>query len=76
MTATCTDLDVTGDFAGNYTANGTYRGKLDFFSDDASYNLYFELAESRRALVAEDGGYGGEGNTVFPGDGTIFLSVL
>lgn len=60
--ATCTDLVVTGDVAGNYSANGTYRGKMDFFSDDGRYNLYFEVVTARRVLH-------GTGLDVLPGDG-------
>lgn len=54
VTATCDTLMVTGDYPGNFTANGTYRGKLDFYNEDNTVNLYFELAISRRALTAED----------------------
>ena len=57
---------VTGDYRGNFTANGTYRGKLDFFNSDRTVNLYFELTASRRALAAED--QDGQRRTV-PGDG-------
>lgn len=51
LAATCTSLVVTGDFEGNYTANGTYRGKLDFYSSDGANNLYFEWAARRRRAL-------------------------
>lgn len=58
---------LTGDFPGNYTATGTYRGKPDFFNDDGSVNLYFELATSgrRRSLSLKDG----EEDRLLPGEG-------
>lgn len=65
--ATCTELAVTGDFAGNYSMDGTYRGKMDFFSDTGEYNLYFETVESRRAL-REDVDTQGK-KRLLPGDG-------
>ncbi|CAM9794205.1 unnamed protein product [Ascophyllum nodosum] len=70
---TCSDLVVTGDFTGNYSANGTYRGKMDFFSEDGRFNLYFELAADRRLLQETEM----ETETrleVFPGD--VMASAL
>ena len=66
VTATCQTVVVTGDYPGNFTANGTYRGKPDFFNNDRTVNLYFELAVSRRALAAEDED---AQRRFFPGDG-------
>lgn len=66
--ATCTDLVVTGDVAGNYSANGTYRGKMDFFSDDGQYNLYFEIVTARRVLYETE-------SDVLPGDGERNLII-
>lgn len=57
VSATCDSVVLTGEFAGNYTVNGTYRGRPDFFSADGLHNLYFEMVVRRqrdRALVAEN----------------------
>lgn len=50
--ASCPAVVVAGEYAGNYTANGTYRGKMDFFSEDGQFNLYFENAVRRRRALA------------------------
>ncbi|CAM9706660.1 unnamed protein product [Scytosiphon promiscuus] len=70
---TCTDLYLTGDFPGNYTANGTYRGKLDFFNDDNTVNLYFELAESRRRSLLSEAFQEGTGTdrSLLPGEAMV-----
>ncbi|CAB1104251.1 unnamed protein product [Ectocarpus sp. CCAP 1310/34] len=65
---TCTELYVTGEFPGNYTANGTYRGKLDFFNDDGTVNLYFELADSSRRLLSSAGEEREGGRRLLPGE--------
>lgn len=37
-------VEVGGRYPGLYTVAGTYNGKGDYYSDDRSYNIFFEAA--------------------------------
>lgn len=69
---------LTGEFAGNYTANGTYRGKPDFFSTDGLHNLYFEEVVRRqrdRALAALEDDHVAKGAMSRSGEGCVVIVV-
>lgn len=70
---------MTGEFGGNYTANGTYRGKLDFYSADGLYNLYFERVVGRRrhrALSYEEEEEDGMVERAKSGNGELLSSSI